>query len=377
MRAKVGSDTSTVGRDVAAAVADVVYCLSSEDSHNEKTSETEGAIAATSRERSKPLVTRSQAAPKGMGSKAFDRLKKAREDKTRRKTTRNNEGGLLHSSIIDSDSEGEQPSRVSGGGSRSERVGSAPDESGENISPGDTVYGGSPVRKRYVKTKPHLSVAKKDSSVKAPPLSRGRNKHIPQLVTRDMCKDYISKDREHWLQMSGPELSKICLDNLLEIERQRYLCGNLAGSIDGMFKGCGEVAMNIVRAMTEKMEASGDVIHLRTCLTGLDEELKEVKRRAARQDEEIRELRRTVTRLQRENNVLRAGGGPFSPVRRGPPPADDLHQRGRGPTTAGSGPGGGPRATRDLGAAIGARPPGVGEPGLGGVRLPGSRRAGN
>lgn len=71
--------------------------------------------------------------------------------------------------------------------------------------------------------------------------------------------------------------------------------------------------MNIVRAMTEKIEASGDVIHLRTCYAALDGELKEMKRRAARQDEEMKELRRTVTLLQRENNILREGGGSFLP----------------------------------------------------------------
>lgn len=118
--------------------------------------------------------------------------------------------------------------------------------------------------------------------------------------------------------MSGPELRKICLDHLQEIERQRYLCGNFSGRIEGMFKGCGEVAMNIVRAMTEKLEASGGVIHLRTCNTSLDDELKEIKRRAAHQDEEIKELRRTITLLQRENNILRGGGSFLSGAREAP-----------------------------------------------------------
>lgn len=84
MRATVGKDT-TAAKMAAAAVDDAVV-ISSEDSQDERISGTEGTAATTSR-RSRPPITRSQGAPKGMGSMAFEKghRRKGQENRERRR----------------------------------------------------------------------------------------------------------------------------------------------------------------------------------------------------------------------------------------------------------------------------------------------------
>lgn len=77
----------------------------------------------------------------------------------------------------------------------------------------------------------------KDKTVKTP-LSRGRGKHIEEVVSKEVTDQQIDLPLENWLRMSGQELSKCCLDYLAELERQRCLCNNLCGRIDGRMKSC-------------------------------------------------------------------------------------------------------------------------------------------
>lgn len=97
--------------------------------------------------------------------------------------------------MIDSDSEGEPLNRVIDEESRSDRGGPAPSGNRGNTNRDDTAGDRSLEATRYVRTKLHVSTSKRDKSVKAP-LSRGKKKHELQLVTREMCNEYVGKDRE-------------------------------------------------------------------------------------------------------------------------------------------------------------------------------------
>lgn len=255
-------------------------------------------------------LTRSQAAPRGMGSKAFEKLARACEEKRKRAETKGDR--RRPTAIIDSDSE-EVPAGRSGDDSYSDRKGAISRSRRESSRDIVSDKSGGKRKKNYAKTKPRVAERNSDKLIKTP-LSRGKNT-IPQRITRDVCDSHIARKREDWLKMSGPELGAHCLDHLAEIERQRLSCGNLAGRVDGMLKGCGQAASNIVRAMVERIDAAGDVIHLRTMLTKATDELEENKRTVKRQDDEIKQLRRTIISLERRLNSIEAGHGPYFPVR--------------------------------------------------------------
>jgi len=81
-----------------------------------------------------------------------------------------------------------------------------------------------------------------------------------------------------------------------------------------MMKDCGATAGNIVGAMVERLEASGDATHLEIQNLQPREDLAEAKRKAERQDKEIDDLRRAVIRLEGEVNALKEGCGPYAQV---------------------------------------------------------------
>lgn len=78
-----------------------------------------------------------------------------------------------------------------------------------------------------------------------------------------------------------------------------------------MLKDCGATAVNIVGAMVEKLEATGDIVHLKTQNLQLREDLAEARRKTDRQEKEIEELRRAIIRLESEVNALKEGCGPY------------------------------------------------------------------
>lgn len=151
----------------------------------------------------------------------------------------------------------------------------------------------------------------KDKTVKNPIRSSRGKKKVPEVVNRDRVDLELGYTREKWLQMSSVDLGAVCLDHLAEIERQRYTCGNLSGRIDGMIKDCGAVATNIIGALTEKLEAVGDVPYLKAQNFKLREELAEARRKIDRQENEIRDLRKGMLMLEREVNALKEGNGPY------------------------------------------------------------------
>lgn len=89
------------------------------------------------------------------------------------------------------------------------------------------------------------------------------------------------------------------------------MCGNLSGKVDGMIKDCNTAATNIIEALVEKLETTGDVMHLKTQNLKLKDELSEARRKISRQDQEITDLRRSIINLEKEVNALKEGWGPF------------------------------------------------------------------
>lgn len=79
-----------------------------------------------------------------------------------------------------------------------------------------------------------------------------------------------------------------------------------------MLKDCGAAAKNIIGALVEKLEESGDVTYLKVQNFQLREELAEARRKADRQKREMNDLRKTVIRLEKTINALKEGCGPFS-----------------------------------------------------------------
>lgn len=106
-------------------------------------------------------------------------------------------------------------------------------------------------------------------------------------------------------------MSVVGLAHLNEIERQRYMCGNLSGKVDGMIKDCNTSASNIIEALVEKLESTGDVMYLKTQNFKLREELSEARRKITRQDQEMDDLRRSIINLEKEVKALKEGWGPF------------------------------------------------------------------
>lgn len=163
--------------------------------------------------------------------------------------------------------------------------------------------------KKSVKNK--SKIKSKDTTVKNPIRTSKGKRRVPEIVSRDKVDLEIGYTREKWLKMSGAELGAACLDHLAEMERQRYLCSNISGRIAGMLKDCRATTVNIVGAMVEKLEATGDVVHLKTQNLQLREDLAVARRKTDRQEKEINDLRRAIIRLEGEVNALKEGCGPY------------------------------------------------------------------
>jgi len=166
------------------------------------------------------------------------------------------------------------------------------------------------------------NIRDKDTTFKNPISTLRGKKKIPESVNRDRAKLEKEYTREEWLKLGSVELGEAGLAHLAEIERQRYMCGNLSGKVDGMLKDCNIAASNIIEALVEKLEATGDVTHLKTQNLKLREDLSEARRKINRQDQEITDLRKSIINLEKEVNALKEGWGPF------PKSADKPHETG-------------------------------------------------
>lgn len=72
------------------------------------------------------------------------------------------------------------------------------------------------------------------------------------------------------------------------------MCGNLSGKVDGMIKDCNTAAFNIIEALVEKLQTTGDVSHLKTEF--------EAKRRSCCGKEENYQTRSGNWRFKKKHN---------------------------------------------------------------------------
>lgn len=122
----------------------------------------------------------------------------------------------------------------------------------------------------------------KDKTFKNPIATPRGKKKVPELVNRDKVNIEKKYSREDWLRFEASDLGEAGLAYLAEVERQRYMCGNLSGKVDGIIKDCNATASNIIEALVEKLTVQGDVSHLRTQNLKLTEELVESRRLLAK-----------------------------------------------------------------------------------------------
>lgn len=167
------------------------------------------------------------------------------------------------------------------------------------------------------------------------------------MVSKDTTRVELGMSTDDWLSMDVSSLGSRTLDNLLELDRQRRLCGHISGHVAGRMKDCKEVVSRITRALVEKLEASGDVVGLNANNLKLTEEVRSLKRRLAAKEKERDEMMRLITELQREVRALKSGMGPFparQPLPGSPPDAgmdvSDGPAAGPGGSAVGGGAGG-------------------------------------
>lgn len=164
-----------------------------------------------------------------------------------------------------------------------------------------------------------------DKTVKNP-VQRGRRKtSIPEIVSKDETEQELRYTREKWLQMDGAALGSRCLDYLAELDRQRSLCSNLSGQVNGWIKDTGLIASEITKALIEKLMTVGDVYGLKNENFSLKEEVNELKRKEQAQSKEMISLRKTISQLEREVRSLKEGIGPF--VAMTPPQSSLAHKK--------------------------------------------------
>ncbi|KMQ82169.1 ornithine mitochondrial-like protein, partial [Lasius niger] len=92
----------------------------------------------------------------------------------------------------------------------------------------------------------------KDTTFKNP--IKGRGTKIPIVVDKETSQVEKNYTHEKWLEMSGSELGARASDYIGELERQRKICGNLSGNVEGRMKDCTFVLSKLCEAFTEKTE---------------------------------------------------------------------------------------------------------------------------
>lgn len=160
---------------------------------------------------------------------------------------------------------------------------------------------------------------KTDKALKNPLNKSKRKTSLPEVVTKDETEKELRYSREDWLNLDGADLGSRCLDYLAELDRQRGLCGNLSGQVAGRMKDSRLVAVEITKALIEKITVDGDVYGLRNENFSLREEINELRRKEQAQCKEIDSLRKTISNLERDVRSMKEGFVPFSMS--GPPPA--------------------------------------------------------
>lgn len=120
------------------------------------------------------------------------------------------------------------------------------------------------------------------------------------LVTDLQLESELKLEREDWLEWSGPKLGSRGLDYLHELNKQWKLSSNIYGKVKGKMKNFIAVAGSIIETMVEKLEASGDVLLLKTQNIELNRRVGELERMVKRNQTETEELHRRLGEAKRE-----------------------------------------------------------------------------
>ncbi|CAL1672767.1 unnamed protein product [Lasius platythorax] len=111
--------------------------------------------------------------------------------------------------------------------------------------------------------------------------------------------------------MGASNLGSKGLDFVSEVDSMRASSSNLSGRYSGKMKSYLSFAKEVIKALVEKVETTGDVSHLRIRNHELSEELKEAKRKEKRMQKEIDDLHSAILDLRKEVRALKDGGGFF------------------------------------------------------------------
>ncbi|CAL1672346.1 unnamed protein product [Lasius platythorax] len=114
--------------------------------------------------------------------------------------------------------------------------------------------------------------------------------------------------REELFAMRAPNLGSRGLDYFLEVDSLRASSSNLSDRFSGKMKTYLSFAKEVIRALVEKVETTGDVSHLRARNYELSEELKASKIKEARMQKEIDDLHSAILDLRKEVRTLKDGG---------------------------------------------------------------------
>lgn len=150
----------------------------------------------------------------------------------------------------------------------------------------------------------------KDTTFKNP--IKGRGTKIPIVVDKETSQVEKNYTHEKWLEMSGSELGARASDYIRELERQRKICGNLSGNVEGRMKDCTFVLSKLCEAFTEKTEILGDATYLKIQNVKIMDELNKIKKKMEAKDNEILKMRRIIIDLERQVNSLKEGNSVYA-----------------------------------------------------------------
>lgn len=152
--------------------------------------------------------------------------------------------------------------------------------------------------KKKIKSKPGKPLRKAQSTSN---LAGKRAK----MAFEDLDNRFSTEDL---LAKGAPSLGSKGFDYVSEVESMRASSSNLSGRFNGKMKDYLLFAKEVIRALVEKVETTGDVSRLRIRNHELSEELKESKIKEVRMQKEIDDLHNAILDLRREIRALKNGG---------------------------------------------------------------------
>ncbi|XP_025267445.1 eukaryotic translation initiation factor 5B-like [Camponotus floridanus] len=125
-------------------------------------------------------------------------------------------------------------------------------------------------------------------------------------------------EKEVLFNMTASDLSAQALDYILHIETIRTKCGRMQGGLSGKLKNRLSCLQDLVRALQNKAESTGDPKYLRAKISQLNEELekerkynkkeeakRKKKKKKKKKKKEFAELQEVVKELRKENKSIK------------------------------------------------------------------------